>query len=576
MNCVRGVRNIWPRGGADVGQTTGETTVTQVQGIPGVGEGGDVASEASVHAEGLGNPLVGVNGSAGSSRTRSTQSGSKHGSQSAPESQGEESSSEGSRGSDPTASASAAHGSVAYKIPLGVHAGLNFAREGLCHFVGRVPAVVAAGMLVKELTDATGEPYAALAVLGGLEIAITLGNYFYFTRYLCRNGGVDPAAGDEGGAQEDTRPPGDSLTFTYVKFVATVLLPGLSVAVMLGGGLATMHREPGEMEEMIRNLTEGPHCTLKYGVTGGPWAYGAQLAVSHVLLPLFVGKLARTIRQLMQSLTRSPITSGCSVGYELPDGSFERLTDHDQQKLNALRDSPYCISSFVLLYCGGVWITGLSDALDAALCSTMIELGLDLNNAFWGAANEGCDGAFPNFAAMLFSCFPESFGASPDTAHLIRCRVDRQPSIADGWQGFVGDFTRHTSVRLMTGAAGSDFPSVMAGLMDLSGAKWPGHLLRAAGAVSTGLIGGARARFLAFEQDRNTAPRPAGLGYVTKESLQRSARSFLTDASRDDKPLTPRGKRIVTKLKKWTPEPPELSSSTSRESSSSSSSDSPV
>jgi hypothetical protein len=94
----------------------------------------------------------------------------------------------------------------------------------------------------------------------------------------------------------------------------------------------------------------------------------------------------------------------------------------------------------------------------------------DLNSPVWGTVNEAFDGAFPVLSGLLFSSFPEWFGARPQTAHLIRCRV----------------FKRHASVRVITGAAGADFPSVLAGLADLSGVKWPGHLL---GAFGSGLSG---------------------------------------------------------------------------------------
>ncbi|WP_162249237.1 hypothetical protein [Rhizobacter sp. Root1238] len=395
--------------------------------------------------------------------------------------------------------------SVADSIPLGLHAAFNFVREGGSQFAGRLPVVWGLGWAARECMQLS--PIGTLAACGAVDMAFTVGNHWYLTR---RQGRADPAADDEDSVSDDTRQavqlPGDSLTFRCVRVMA-IALPLTAVPVFLGGAAYASANELSD--EMIWNLTAvGPECAQKYGVSGGPWAYGAHLAMTVVLQPILVGKFARILRQLIQSLSRSPITSGCVVGYEFPDGSFLRLTDHDQEMLNTLRDSKYVVSTFVFLYCFSMWAKGLSNAIDTALCAEMIELGLDLDSPVWGSVNEGFDGAFPVLSGLLFSNFPQWFGATPETAHMIRCRVERQPGIVDGLQGFIDDFKRHTSARLTTGAAGADVPSVLATLLDLTGVKWPGHVVRAAGTVWTGTVCAARARYLAYWEEKSETPRP--------------------------------------------------------------------
>jgi hypothetical protein len=437
--------------------------------------------------------------------------------------------------------------SVADRIPLAGHAALNFLREGVCQGVGRIPSLVACLWLAKELTEEFS-PLVTVAVFGGIEIAFTLGNHYYLNQ---RKDRVDALVDEAGGV----RSPSVSLTFKCVRVMA-IALPLVAIPVLLGGAAHASTRDMSD--ELIWNLTStaGPECALKYGVTGGPWDYGAHLAVTRVLQPLVVGKVARVLRQLVQSLSRSPVTSGCKVGYEFPGGRFERLTDHDQQKLNALRDWPYLGSTFVLLFCCSTWVTGLSDSIDAALCSTMIELGLDLNSPVWGAINEGFDGAFPVVAGLLFGAFPEWFGADPDTAHLIRCRVDRQSSVLDSWQDCVDDFKRHASIRLTTGTAGADFPSVLAGLLDLTGVKWPGLVVRGVGAGWSGGVGAARSRYLASWVNRNAA-RSGGVFPQMKQGLHESLRTVSRGAfpgvDLEDKPMTPREVPIRRQLDALTP-----------------------
>jgi hypothetical protein len=461
--------------------------------------------------------------------------------------------------------------SIAHRMHLGFHAALNFVREGTCQGAMRIPAVVGVALVIKGLVDVTDDPFLALGVLGTIDIATTVGNHWYFTRRLSRGGDMGPELGDA----EDVRPSGDSMTFRAVKVLAFAM-PFVAIPVVLGaGGYADAH---SMSDERVWNLTSaGPECALKFGVTGGPWAYGGHLALTHVVQPLLVGKVARVFRQLVQSVSRSPITSGCVVGYEFPNGSFERLDDHDQARLNALRDAPYCVSSFVLLYCCSMFATGLSESIDGALCATMVELGLDLNSPVWGTVNEAFDGAFPVLSGLLFSSFPEWFGARPQTAHLIRCRVDRQPSILDGWQGFADDFKRHASVRMITGAAGADFPSVLAGLADLSGVKWPGHLVRAVGSGLNGVVCGARARFLAYAINPSETARPGGLTAIATKGWRKSV-SSLSDTTPEEKPMTPREKKIAKKIRAWTPprRPVTSSTPTSRESANSSPGNDPV
>lgn len=587
-NAANWARQAWP----------GDSTVTQRRIDEESGASG--GRDATAHAGVLGNPFAGITGrsSSGSrlsSLTRSTvsQGGSSHenrsgreSSDSATRSGASSRSVRGSGSDDSSGDPSEARGpvlregaldhSIAYRLSLGGHAARNFVREGTCQFAGRVPALLLVGWAAKELMQLS--PVAAVAVFGAVDLAITVGNHWYLTRLRGPGGrAVDDEEAVPDEAREAVRPSGDSLTFKCVQVMA-IALPLIAVPVFLSGaGYADGHEMS---DEMMWNLTSvGPECALNYGLTGGPWAYGAHLAMTRVLQPIVVGKVARVLRQLVQSLTRSPITSGCVVGYELADGSFERLTDHDQQKLNALRDSPYCLSTFVLLYCCSTWVTGLSDSIDGALCATMIELGLDLNNPVWGAINEGFDGAFPVLSGLLFSNFPEWFGASSETAHLIRCRVDRQPSFLDGWQDCIDDFRRHASIRLTTGAAGADFPSVLAGLLDLSGVTWLGQVVRAVLTLWTGTVCATRARYLANWVDPSNTPRPGGLSSLALGSFRESL-SSLSGVSRDQKPMTPREKRIKEQVEACTPRGPsrphKSSSSTSCESSSSSSDDSPV
>ncbi|WP_143171452.1 hypothetical protein [Rhizobacter sp. OV335] len=140
------------------------------------------------------------------------------------------------------------------------------------------------------------------------------------------------------------------------------------------------------------------------------------------------------------------------------------------------------------------------------------------------------------------------------------------------------DFKRHASIRLPTGAAGADFPSVLAGLLDLSGVTWPGQVTRALGTLWTGLVCAARVRYLlAWEKPEDT-PRPGGAGSLAAKRLRKSM-SSLSGISLDDKPMTPRERPIKQKLEAWTPRKPpeshESSSSTSRGSPASSSDDNP-
>lgn len=534
------------------GPVTPPTTEPRVEDEGSASEVRDAPSGAEAHAEVLCNPLDWIRrvmdrGTGDAGRTATTRvpylpDEHRSDDDSADDATSSESSGPALSSSDPPEPVV----SVADRMPLAAHAALNFLREGACQAGGRLPALMACLWLAKELTEELS-PWAAFAVFGVLDIAITVGNHYYLAHLQDPgNAIVREAAG--------IRPSSDSLTFKCVRVMA-MAAPLVAIPVLLGGAAYASGHEMSD--EMMWNLTSaGPECALKYGVTGGPWAFGAHLAVNRVLQPLVVGKVARVLRQLLQSLSRSPVTSGCRVGYEFPDGSFQRLTDHDQEKLNALRDSPYLVSTFVLLFCCATWMTRLSDSIDDALCSTMIELGLDLNSPVWGAINEGFDGAFPVLAGLLFGAFPERFGVDPETASRIRCRVDRQPSILDGWQRCVDDFKRHASIRLTTGTAGADLPSVLAGLLDLTGLRWPGRVVRGAGSAWSGGVCAARARYLAYWEDRSTS-RPGGLFPLVGKGLRHSMSGLpvlnLSGDDPGDKPMTPREATIHRKLEAWKP-----------------------
>ena len=424
------------------------------------------------------------------------------------------------------------------KIPWVVRSLFNGLREGTAHGIGGGLGVWAAKCLAEALTEAAdGEVWVTVGGLVAAEMAVMSLNHLYMHRHVENHQVFGQAVG------EHLREYAVSRYFKLISLGA--LVQPLVLPCIFGLAGYDVGRRYSTEQNATSLVLPGADVNQTCGNASvhaeDLSAYAAQWA----LLPAQVmaaGITARLIRQVIQSCTRSSLTSGLQIGYEIvgQEGKLKpmRLRDRDQLRVNALRDSLYVMTSVLTLCVGQSAANGMSSRIRQALCLATQAVGLEFTSA-WGAINEGCDGFAPDLAIRLAVAYPRRFGLKPPRGTRVVCWNDRQKGFGDGVQVVWQDFIGNSMIRLKTAAVGNDGFGAAANAARLAGNLHLERLARFIGAVMNGSTGGRRGAMLSHLKNPAEVPDPGGLETLIARSLRRS---------KLQRKLTPREQSIVTSI----------------------------
>lgn len=254
------------------------------------------------------------------------------------------------------------------------------------------------------------------------------------------------------------------------------------------------------------------------------------------------GLVARPLRDLLQSATRSRWTSGLSLCRRIINAQgreeFIKLTDDEQWRVWLLRDVLYAVSSVATLGVGQVWGKDLISLIQLRTCLVHEAIGIEFKSVY-GPMNETFDGFWPDLACRLVAWCPALVGLeSPSDSPLV-CTVDRQPCVLEdgGLQKFQRHFVRNASARIATAAAGNDAFGSLATLCSRLGHPRLEGFFLVVGSLFNAATGGARARSANYLANPDDCAHPDTVTRLAEVIATGTSSASLT-------PLTPREREI--------------------------------
>lgn len=260
------------------------------------------------------------------------------------------------------------------------------------------------------------------------------------------------------------------------------------------------------------------------------------------------GLIARPLRDLLQSGTRSRWTSGLSLCRRIINAQgqeeFIKLTDEEQWRVWLLRDAFYFGSSVSTLGVGQVYGKELITLIQQRTCLALQAIGIEFKSVY-GPANEVADGWWQDVACKLAEWCPALLGLeSPSDAPLV-CIVDPQPCVLDagGIKKFREHFLRNASARVATAAAGNDAFGSLATLCSRLGYPDVEAFFLFVGSMLNAATGGARARTASYLANPDGSAHPDTVIKLAQVIVTGGSSASLT-------PLTPRERGIRDHLDK--------------------------
>jgi len=343
------------------------------------------------------------------------------------------------------------------------------ALRGGCHFLSRVSAAAAVGTALQNLAEVIGAAPAA-CIAGGTSLLMVGGVLLYYRVALHDESERILNPPEEEGAPLQM----PSKTMRVLRLLALVT-PLLGVPALL----YFSDRAEGSTEAEVLNLTRGEgRCPIDRGISGGPADYGGYIAMTQVWQVLLVGHLARLTDEVLQGLVGISRASVAHVFYELPDGSSQELSEHDQGVLDGVHATLSTTATFLTVYALKQFVPALS-RIDGAMCVDEPSLGVDLH-IFLSTLNETTGAGWQHVAAALVTAFPRTFRMDSATSAHLR-RAARAPDEPRGLGGRMRHAADRAALRMMAGAAGADSLVVLSNLARKAGFATLASVLMVAG-----------------------------------------------------------------------------------------------